>query len=74
MLRRDGDSLKQRIRQRESDDILADSDMQEIKRCLASRQALLEQLVESVKSSFETLKVNKHFIFGKYSNMHVLDN
>ncbi|KAI1731799.1 DEAD/DEAH box helicase domain-containing protein [Ditylenchus destructor] len=73
ILRRDGDSLKQRIRQRETDDILADSDMQEIKRCLASRQALLEQLVESVKSSFETLKIikaakEKHRIMNNNNN------
>uniref|UniRef100_A0A915D3G4 RNA helicase n=1 Tax=Ditylenchus dipsaci TaxID=166011 RepID=A0A915D3G4_9BILA len=53
LLRKDGDVLKEKIREQKAGGRFSTTDIHEIKRCLASRQALLENLVESVKSSGE---------------------
>jgi len=56
-LRKDSGLLKQKLAQKRTNGGILETDMHEVKRCLASRQALLENLVESIKSSAETLNV-----------------
>lgn len=55
VLRRDGEILKQRAQERKQAEFNLTNNLVDIKRCLASRQSLLEELVESARNSAETL-------------------
>lgn len=57
VLRRDGEILKQRAQERKLAESALTNNLPGIKRCLASRQSLLEELVGSVKVSAEALDI-----------------
>lgn len=57
MLRKDGDALKQKAQEQRHNENVLTKNFADVKRCLASRQSLLEDLVETVKNSEETLEI-----------------
>ena len=58
-LRRDNDQIRQQIQERavKAGQQICQQDMGEVRRCLATRQQLLENLVATVKQSEGTLRV-----------------
>lgn len=60
VLRNNDEILKQRAQERKHAEYNLIDNLSEIKRCLASRQSLLEELVNSVKNSTETLDIIKN--------------